>query len=151
MPQHACSAGDLSLHLGNVRTSGIQVTLDVTITNGGPQPCSIPQWPTVQLLNDSPTVGRPSASLRLAGVDEETSDSILATTLDVPSHGTATAQLTYLPSNKLSDGSLWVPTSIAVEVRPDLVLTAPWTGASVDPMDGATHPGTYAGPFAIDE
>ena len=55
----------MTLQLGQPVPDGGQYVLDVFISNAGKPPCSIPQQPGVQLVNDD-TAANPRASLDVA-------------------------------------------------------------------------------------
>jgi len=77
--------------------------------------------------------------------------SVVTSTVSVPGGGSVLATLTYLagPDDACDTNGPWVPSRMVVTLADGLELTAGWPGQSVDDcQDGATHPGTFVGPFA---
>ncbi len=143
----------MTLQLGQPVPDGGQYVLDVFISNAGKPPCSIPQQPGVQLVNDD-TAANPRASLDVAasGAGAATTASSPGSQLAVPGEGSVVATLTYPegPEEGCDANGPWVPTRMVVTLGADLQVTAGWPGKAVDDCEGdATSPGVFISPFAV--
>lgn len=137
----ACLISDLRLGLSGKAHSTQQYVMTLDATNISLSPCSLTGFPGFELVgplsNGSTTYDPVRQSTTYSRV-------VLAP------GATAHAAFTVLPGPDICDqGTAWVPTSVTV-ILPDATTptSVPWPGGSVDDCQGgATHPGTYIGPF----
>lgn len=137
----ACLISDLRLGLSGKAHSTQQYVMTLDATNISLSPCSLTGYPGFELVgplsNGSTTYDPVRQSTAYAPV-------VLAP------DATAHAAFTALPGPDICDqGTAWVPTSVTV-ILPDATTptSVPWPGGSVDDCQGgASHPGTYIGPF----
>lgn len=140
--QPACTTDSLSLMTGNAPDpdSTDQGAVVVFVTNIGVESCSVPAYPSVELVGpDDPQFG-PSYQLPQQPGDGQP--------LTIEPGYYVSSLLTYLPGP--TDGPGWVPDSIVMTL-PDASkpLVTPWISGDVSVLrqDAATNPGTFIGPL----
>jgi hypothetical protein len=135
----SCTTDSVSLSTSAPASPGdsTQIHFDLIVTNTSTQSCELLGYPGVDLIGpDDPTWG-PDYQLPQQAGDPGP--------VTLAPGASATSRLTFLAD---SDG--WVPTAIAVTLpnSPGLMQT-PWIagGVPLARQDGASHPGSYIGPF----
>ncbi|EHB47007.1 hypothetical protein MycrhDRAFT_6066 [Mycolicibacterium rhodesiae JS60] len=135
----SCTTDSMNLSTGAPASPGdaTQIHFDVIVTNTSTQSCELLGYPDVDLIGPDDPVWGPDYQLpRQAGDPQPVA---------LGPGSSATSRLTFL-----ADPNGWVPSTIAVTL-PNAAgrLETPWIagGVPLARQDGATHPGSYIGPF----
>nr|WP_183518521.1 DUF4232 domain-containing protein [Mycolicibacterium sp. BK634] len=135
----SCATDTLSLSTSAPASPGdqSQIHFDVIVTNISAQSCELMGYPGVDLIGPDDPMWGPDYQLPQQAGDPQP--------VALAPGASATSRLTFL-----ADAEGWVPNTIAVTLPngPGRMET-PWIagGVPLARQDGATHPGTYIGPF----
>jgi len=135
----SCTTDSIGLSAGAPGSPGdaTQIHFDVIFTNTSSQLCELRGYPGVDLIGPDDPMWGPDYQL-----PQQTGDPQLVT---LAPGASAVSRLTFL-----ADPDGWVPNTIAATL-PDMPgrLETPWIagGVPLARQDGASHPGSYIGPF----
>ena len=135
----SCTTDSISVSSGAPGSPGdaTQIHFDVIFTNTSSEVCELQGYPGVDLIGPDDPMWGPDYQLPQQAGDPQP--------VALAPGTSAVSRLTFL-----ADPEGWVPNTIAVTL-PDTPgrLETPWIagGVPLARQDGASHPGTYIGPF----
>jgi hypothetical protein len=139
----SCTTDSVSLSTSAPASPGdaTQIHFDLVVTNTSTQSCELLGYPGVDLIGPDDPMWGPDYQL-----PQQAGDPAPVT---LPPGASATSRLTFL-----ADPDGWVPTTIAVTLPNSAgQMQTPWIagGVPLARQDGASHPGSYIGPFRAAE